>query len=77
MIQMNCNIAAMPGFEWTQVSENKFYRHVDENVLVRQTNGKIQRYYDCACDAITAVAEMHNVEYGTEMFYYVQKEKKH
>lgn len=76
MIEMFTNIAPMPGFEWVQVSETKFNRYVDENVLVRQSNGKIQRFYDCEVDAITAIKEMHRFDFYEEAMFYVQKEKK-
>lgn len=76
MIEMFTKETPMPGFEWIQVTEFHFQEYLDKYCLVRQNNGKTRKYYDCDCDAITAIAELHGFDGGSDMMYYVQREKK-
>lgn len=72
MINMITNEAPLKGYEWCQVSEMKFIRFTEENFLVRQSNGRVRKYYDCTLDAITAIAEVHT----EDTMYYIQRKKK-
>lgn len=77
MVEMFSERAPLKGHEWVQVTETKFERFCDSNCLVRWTNGKIREYYDCEKDAVTAIAELHQIESGwTDMFYVMQEKKK-
>lgn len=72
MIDMITKEAPVKGYEWCQVSEAKFNNFVEKNFLVRQSNGRVRKYYDCTLDAIIAIAEVHM----EDTMYYIQKEKK-
>ena len=69
----------LKGYEWKTVSEEAFDNFCEENYLVRQTNGRVQEYYDCGLDYITAVQHLENTELGPDFVYDImvlKKEKK-